>query len=320
MILIKFIILIFISFSILNANDDLDENIGFINVTSNIADTKIYLDGKYIGLAPIQRYQVVANKNIELNATANTNFYPKEYSRNINVKKLKIQSYNTEFKKANAKLLLIGEDGYLYINGRFERTLGSNNRVVSIKSGENINIEIRKGDNKYSISRDIYANKFYKLEYDLIDTKLKNNKRQKELVLSNVINIKNNIDLNNTATIDKKFKFVTIDTLMWQDSKDISSFETLYEDGEKYCKNLELEGYSDWYLPTIKQLKNLYKDKNKFFNKFKDNFYWSTTKEKGKYVYWEYLATMNFNENIVKVINGSSSTANQICVRAIIPE
>ena len=320
MIVFKFIILIFISFSILNANDDLDENIGFINVTSNVADTKIYLDGKYIGFAPIQRYQVVANKNIELNATANTNFYPKEYSRNINVKKLKIQSYKAEFKKANAKLLLIGEDGYLYINGRFERTLGSNNRVVSIKSGENINIEIRKGDNKYSISQDIYANKFYKLEYDLIDTKLKNNKRQKELVLSNVINIKNNIDLNNTATIDKKLKFVTIDTLMWQDSKDISSFETLYEDGEKYCKNLELEGYSDWYLPTIEQLKNLYKDKNKFFNKFKDNFYWSTTKEKGKYVYWEYLATMNFNENIVKVINGSSSTANQICVRAIIPE
>ena len=293
--LFKYIILILVSFNILSANDEVDNNIGFINVTSDINNTKIYLDGKYIGDTPIERYQVLANKNIELNATANKKFFSKDFTRNINVKSLKIQSYSVKFKKANAKLLLIGKDGYLYINDRFNRTLGSNNRVINIPADEKIKIEIRNGDDTYTVLKDMYANKFYKLEYNLDNRSIKDKKF-----------IKN-----------KPSNIVVIDSLIWQDTQDITTKKLLYKKAKEYCSSLDLEGFQDWSLPTIEQLKGLYKDRDKFYNKFNDNFYWSSTKVKGDYAYWDYIATKNFKTDTVTTINGSSNEANQLCVRVI---
>jgi len=314
----KYILLVTILVNIIIANDKTQDSIGFINVNSNVEKTKIYLNDKYIGNTPIERYQVESGINIELKAISNKKFYPNDFIRNINVKKLKIQSYSAQFKKANAKLLLIGRDGYLYINDRFERTLGSNNRVVSIPSAEKIKIEILNGDDKYTVLKDMYANEFYKLEYNLNNNSIKDKKVQDELALKGVININNNIE--DKQKNKKSSNIVIIDSLIWQDTQDIIEKKLLYKKGNEYCENLDLEGYKDWRLPTIEQLKGLYKDKDKFYNRFKDNFYWSSTKVKGDYVYWDYIATMNFEKDIVTTINGSSNEANQICVRVIKPE
>ncbi|MEA3553096.1 MAG: DUF1566 domain-containing protein [Campylobacterota bacterium] len=314
----KYFIVLTIFINTLISNDKIENSIGFINVNSNVSETKIYLNNQYIGDAPIERYQVDANSNLELKAISNKKFYPKDFIRNINVKKLKIQSYTAEFKKANAKLLLIGKDGYLYINDRFERTLNSNNRVITIPASEKIKIEIRNGDDKYTTLKDMYANEFYKLEYNLDNNSVKDKKLQDELALKGVKNIDNELD--GKSSKEKKSSIVTIDSLIWQDTQDITKKRLLYKKGEDYCKNLDLEGYKDWSLPTIEQLKGLYKNKEKFYNKFKDNYYWSSTKVKGDYVYWDYISTMNFENNIVTTINGSSNEANQICVRIIKPE
>lgn len=314
----KYFIVLTIFINTLISNDKIENSIGFINVNSNVSETKIYLNNQYIGDAPIERYQVDANSNLELKAISNKKFYPKDFIRNINVKKLKIQSYTAEFKKANAKLLLIGKDGYLYINDRFERTLNSNNRVITIPASEKIKIEIRNGDDKYTTLKDMYANEFYKLEYNLDNNSVKDKKLQDELALKGVKNIDNELD--GKSSKEKKSSIVTIDSLIWQDTQDITKKRLLYKKGEDYCKNLDLEGYKDWSLPTIEQLKGLYKNKEKFYNKFKDNYYWSSTKVKGDYVYWDYISTMNFENNIVTTINGSSNEANQICVRVIKPE
>jgi len=323
--LFKYIILILISLNTLSANsealelnDEIDNNIGFVNINSDINNTKVYLDGEYIGDTPIERYQVNADTNIELKATADKNYYSKDFIKNINVKKLKIQSYNAKFKRANAKLLLIGKDGYLFIDDRFSRTLGSNNRVVNIPSGKKIKIEIRNGDNKFTVLKDMFAGKFYKLEYNLDDRSIKDKKLQDELVLKDVINIENNTE--DKLKKENIANSVTIDALMWQDTKDITTKKLLFKKGQEYCKNLDLEGFKDWSLPTIEQLKGLYKDKDKFYNSFNNNFYWSSTKVKGDYVYWDYISTKNFKEDIITTINGSSNEANQICVRVIKPE
>ena len=279
------------------ANDKINNNIGFINISSDINETKIYLDNKYIGDTPIERYQVKANKNIKLKAVANKKFYLKEFIRNINVKPLEIQSYKTKFKRSNAKLLLVGKDGYLYINDRFERTLNSNNRIITIPSSKKIKIEIKNGDDKYIAIKDMYAGEFYKLEYNLDKNSIKNKKLQ---------------DKNKSKTPSD---VVVIDKLMWQDTKDITTNKLLYKKAKKYCENLDLEGYKDWGLPTIEQLKALYKDKNKFYNKFNKNFYWSSTRTKGEYVYWDYLLTKSFDNGLITTINGSSNEANVVCVR-----
>ena len=314
----KYILLVTILVNIIIANDKTQDSIGFINVNSNVEKTKIYLNDKYIGETPIERYQIKSDVNIELKAISNKKFYPNDFIRNINVKELKIQSYTAKFKKANAKLLLIGKDGYLYINDRFERTLGSNNRVVSIPSAEKIKVEIRNGDEKYTVLKDMYANEFYKLEYNLDNNSIKDKKLQDELALKGVININNNIE--NKLKNEKPSNIVIIDSLIWLDTQDITQKRLLYKKAKEYCDNLDLEGYQDWSLPTIKQLKGLYKDKEKFYNRFNKNFYWSATKVKGEYVYWDYVATMNFEKDIVTTINGSSNEANQICVRVIKPE
>ena len=315
--LFKYILLLSILSNTIIANDDVCESIGFVNINSKVEKTKIYLNDKYIGDAPIEHYQVKSNTNIELKAIADISFYTKEFIRNINVKALKIQSYTAKFKKANAKLLLIGKDGYLYINDRFERTLNSNNRILNIPSAKKIKIEIRNGDDKYTIIKDMYANKFYKLEYNLNNNSLKDKELQNELALNGVSNINNNIkDKNN----NKPLNIVIIDQLMWQDTKDITTKKLLYNKAKKYCKNLDLEGFKDWDLPTIEQLKSLYKDKEKFYNKFNDNFYWSSTLGKGDFVYWDYVLTKSFKNDLVTTINGSSHEANVLCVRIIKPE
>lgn len=65
---------------------------------------------------------------------------------------------------------------------------------------------------------------------------------------------------------------------MWQDKKENMTKSLNRESAKKYCQNLNLDGFRDWYLPTKKELKSLIKDKSKLKNSSSD-FYWSSTRE-----------------------------------------
>jgi len=71
--------------------------------------------------------------------------------------------------------------------------------------------------------------------------------------------------------------------IMWQDNSEAKSIERDFKGAEKYCKELSLGGYDDWYLPKVEQLLSI-TDKEKadpsikeeFKNTFPDG-YWTSS-------------------------------------------
>ncbi|WP_345985573.1 DUF1566 domain-containing protein [Sulfurimonas sp. HSL-1656] len=47
--------------------------------------------------------------------------------------------------------------------------------------------------------------------------------------------------------------------LQWQDNAMAAKKDTVWKDARSYCANLELEGFSDWRLPTRAELQTLRK-------------------------------------------------------------
>ena len=45
--------------------------------------------------------------------------------------------------------------------------------------------------------------------------------------------------------------------LMWQDNYDSKSIKRDWQGAKNYCQELTLAGYSDWRLPTIKELQSI---------------------------------------------------------------
>ena len=81
-------------------------------------------------------------------------------------------------------------------------------------------------------------------------------------------------------------KAVVIDkarNLMWQDDSSAASTDKNYKDAIAYCENLELAGYTDWYLPNVDELKSIVKAENypqcidKAFVNLYPDYYWSST-------------------------------------------
>ncbi len=72
--------------------------------------------------------------------------------------------------------------------------------------------------------------------------------------------------------------------LIWQDTYEVSEFNLDWKEANKYCNELNLNGYNNWRLPTIKELVNIF-DRTKYNpainNKFKfvntHGYYWSST-------------------------------------------
>jgi len=54
--------------------------------------------------------------------------------------------------------------------------------------------------------------------------------------------------LANSSKIDEKTG------LIWQDNTEISQNDLNYNDALKYCKNLKVDGFSDWRLPSIREM------------------------------------------------------------------
>jgi len=50
-----------------------------------------------------------------------------------------------------------------------------------------------------------------------------------------------------TSKIDEKT------ALIWQDNNEVSQKSFSYDDARQYCQNLNVDGYTDWRLPSIKE-------------------------------------------------------------------
>ena len=77
-------------------------------------------------------------------------------------------------------------------------------------------------------------------------------------------------------------KEIVIDTayrLMWQDGAEI--FKGTLDEAKQYCKDLNFAGFSDWKLPSRKELISITDDRytiNPVFKNFEAGLYWSNTK------------------------------------------
>lgn len=94
------------------------------------------------------------------------------------------------------------------------------------------------------------------------------------------------IKLEKKMLLKKRIRYSqTIDSLMWQDNPETTSIKRSWYDARDYCKNSLFLDYSNWYLPSSKQLITLYKNKHRL--NYKDtSTYWSSTWTKGKTFSW----------------------------------
>jgi len=71
--------------------------------------------------------------------------------------------------------------------------------------------------------------------------------------------------------------------LIWQDNKDIVKNRMKYIDAQEYCKNLTLDGFKNWYLPTIQELETILDFKRDMptikngFNIRISDYFWTST-------------------------------------------
>ena len=80
-------------------------------------------------------------------------------------------------------------------------------------------------------------------------------------------------------------------TLQWQDNRDAKTVQRDWEGAKSYCANLTLDGYSDWRLPTIKELQSIV-DITKHDPAIKGGF--SNTASSW---YWSASPTVNYDSN-----------------------
>jgi len=106
-------------------------------------------------------------------------------------------------------------------------------------------------------------------------------------------------------------------SLQWQDNRDATTVKKDWEGAKSYCANLTLEGYSDWRLPSIKELQSIvditkYNPaiKGGFSNTATDDWYWSASPN----VYYDSYAW------VVYFSNGYTynfSKTRKSCVRCV---
>ena len=93
------------------------------------------------------------------------------------------------------------------------------------------------------------------------------------------------VDEETYYTRDDK-KEVVIDShrkLMWQDNEEVTDNADDWEDAKEYCEELEHANFTDWYLPTIKELERIARPDYapraiiKAFKYTKPSYFWSSS-------------------------------------------
>ena len=144
-----------------------------------------------------------------------------------------------------------------------------------------------------------------------------------EIIIDTTLQLPDSIYRDNTkeVVIDPKTN------LIWQDNADTKTVQRNWQSAKDYCKNLNLNGYNDWYLPTKEQLQSII-DKTgvapeirvQFQNSFSGK-YWSSSPDESDFRAWgvdftSYKSSPSYaylgsTRNYYKVTD-----ANVRCVRA----
>ncbi len=105
--------------------------------------------------------------------------------------------------------------------------------------------------------------------------------------------------------------------LMWQDNRFVESESVTYAQAEKLCEDMRLGGYSDWRIPTIRELLSIV-DYNKYdpaildgFSVGESRYFWSSTQYMGDP---DKVWGINFKDGSLDA-NGKSYDRRVRCVR-----
>ena len=152
-------------------------------------------------------------------------------------------------------------------------------QILNIKPKYYDGIKLKRGKYKIRVSKNGY--KTVNVSVNPKNTPIKQVVLEKKLIQSN--------------------KYITkIGNKMWQDQAINARKKFKWHAALKYCKNLSLGGYSDWRLPSIKTLKELYTHKSKLKN-VSSSYYWSSATYANStsyawYVYFKYGFSLNGNK------------------------
>lgn len=259
---------------------------GYINILSNVPNTKIFLNNVPVGTTPLLQYEVAPNETIELLAVIDKKYYEDHITTSIMVQNNTIPTINLEFKKAQTKIFFVGEDAELYINDNFIRRLHDTNRVVAVDAGENVKILLKNRYSEVLFYKDISAQEFLTLEYTLKSTPL-----------------------------DVRLYTASIDDLMWEDTKEAANTDINWKEANKYCESLLFGPFDDFRLPTIEELNSLYEQQEKIYNGFGGTFYWSSTTFKDGFGVWDYSRVKNFEDGEIHKSVKEFNKGRVRCVR-----
>ena len=105
--------------------------------------------------------------------------------------------------------------------------------------------------------------------------------------------------------------------LSWQDNRSAMSEKLTYEESEKFCANLKAGKYTDWRIPTLKELSSIV-DYTRYDPAILDGFssggsvyYWSSTPYQGD---TDKMWGINFKSGATDA-NGKNYTRHIRCVR-----
>jgi len=191
--------------------------------------------------------------------------------------------------------------------------------------------KIRKYKEKLPLSYDFYEGKvnfeakYYTKAYKLLGNYVSavgRNGDYYELSLPMLLQIENKFEEKNkhkqkVKNLKRKKIFIDTNTnLMWQNTKKL--FIGTYKNSEKYCSNLSLKGYKNWYLPNASQIKSI-NNKNKKYNilegfkKPQNNKFWASN---GNYSNKNSVWFLNFKDStLYKIPTNSTKHLTVRCVR-----
>ncbi len=102
----------------------------------------------------------------------------------------------------------------------------------------------------------------------------------------------------------------TLTTLMWQDTQDNQSLEVDWYEAKAYCKNLKLDNYTDWRLPSRLELFSISREADKIFKYKEYDFYWSSSVDLNSKI--ELINKVNSNEHAFGVYFSSDLKYKEI--------